>query len=31
MTIDIRRLTRLTIGINTESGVEEYEFDLFPW
>jgi hypothetical protein len=31
MAIDIRRLTRLTIGINTESGVEEYRCDMLPW
>jgi len=31
MAIDIRRLTRLAIGINTENGVEEYRFDMWPW
>lgn len=31
MAIDIRRVTRLAIGINTENGVEQYEFDIKPW
>ncbi len=31
MAIDIRRVTRLAIGINTEEGVEQYEFDIKPW
>lgn len=31
MAIDIRRVTRLAIGINTENGVEEYRFDIWPW
>lgn len=31
MAIDIRRVTRLAIGINTENGVEQYEFDMWPW
>lgn len=31
MAIDIRRVTRLAIGIHTETGVESYRFDMFPW